>query len=312
MQNIQYRLKIYPPSDKIYRMKQVILFYKFVKIDDPTELMYAQRLICTKLNLKGRILISDHGINGTLGGNKTNLNKYIKLNSLNSLLQNIHYKWSDGVDNIFPKLSIKVRDEIITFGTKDEIKVDDHGLIGTAKHISAVELHQLIAKKGDQVIFFDGRNSYESAIGRFKGAVLPNINRTSEFLNEIKDPKYDCLKDKIIITYCTGGIRCEILSSLLINRGFKHVYQLDGGIVSYCEQYGDQGLWEGALYVFDRRMIINYSDKTKKLGSCVFCNHKTNRYINCANQICNLLFLSCDNCSQKKYCLNEPVSGIVV
>jgi len=293
-------------------MKKVILFYKFIKIDDPVKLMEEQKLVCPKLSLKGRILISDHGINGTLGGNKTDLDKYIKQNNTNPQLQNIHYKWSDGGDEIFPKLSIKVRDEIITFGAKSEIKVDDHGLIGAAKHITADELHELINQKGDQVIFFDGRNSYESTIGRFKGAVLPNIDKASEFLEEIKDPKYDYLKDKIVITYCTGGIRCEILGTLLINRGYKHVYQLDGGIVSYCEKYGDQGLWEGSLYVFDRRMVINYSDKTKKLGSCVFCNNKTNRYINCANQICNLLFLSCSDCSQKKYCLNELRSGIVI
>jgi UPF0176 protein len=293
-------------------MQKVILFYKFIEVKDPTKLMNAQKQLCSSLNLRGRILISSHGINGTLGADQKSLDRYIKSNNSNPILNDIQYKWSDGQVDIFPKLSIKVRDEIITFGSTDEIKVDNHGVIGAAKHINADKLHELIAKKGDQVVFFDGRNSYESTIGRFKNAVLPNVSNTKDFLQEIKNPKYDYLKDKIVVTYCTGGIRCEILSTLLINRGFKYVYQLEGGIVSYCEKYGDNGLWEGSLYVFDRRMVIDYSDKTKKLGNCVFCSNKTNRYINCANKVCNLLFLSCNECNHKKYCLNDSRSAIVV
>jgi UPF0176 protein len=293
-------------------MEKVILFYKFVNINDPLELMDEHRKICQKLNLKGRILISKHGINGTLGGTKANLDEYIKTNNKHALLSDIWYKWSDGNNDTFPKLSIKVRDEIITFGFKDEIKIDGKGVVNTAKHIDADDLHKLVQEKGDQVIFFDGRNSYESAIGRFKNAVLPNVNKTKEFLEEIKKPKYDELKDKTIITYCTGGIRCEILSVILQNNGFKHVYQLDGGIVSYCEKYGDDGLWEGSLYVFDGRMKLDYSANTKKLGSCLFCNNKTNRYINCANKVCNDLFLCCENCIDNKYCLNEVIPAKIV
>ena len=274
--------------------------------------MEAQRYLCSKLGLKGRILISNQGINGTLGGSKQNLQKYIEANGVNKELSDIHYKWSNGDDDTFPKLSIKVRDEIITFKAKDEITVDDSGIVGRAEHIGPDELHDLIKKEGDKVVFFDGRNSYESAIGRFKGAVLPNISNTKDFIEDIKDSKYDYLKDKILITYCTGGIRCEILGTLLKHRGFKNVYQLDGGIVSYCEKYSDQGLWEGSLYVFDRRMTIDYSNNTKKLGSCNYCGNKTNRYINCANKVCNLMFLACGSCRDKTYCLNEPESAIVV
>jgi UPF0176 protein len=293
-------------------VKKVILFYKFIDISDTNQVMKDQKALCIALDLKGRILISVHGINGTLSGSKISLDKYIKANDKDLILKNIWYKWSDAETDVFPKLSIKVRDEIITFGATDEIKVDSSGVVGSAKHINPDDLHKLIAEKGDQVIFFDGRNSYESAIGRFKGAVLPSINRTKEFLEEIKDPKYNYLKNKIIITYCTGGIRCEILSTLLINRGFKNVYQLEGGIVSYCEKYGDEGLWEGSLYVFDGRMAIDYSSHTSKLGNCAFCNNKTNRYINCANVECNLLFLGCESCKDKKYCLNEVSSSILV
>ncbi|HUC95371.1 MAG TPA: rhodanese-related sulfurtransferase [Candidatus Saccharimonadia bacterium] len=292
-------------------MGKIILYYKFIPVEDPQALMQQQRNLCSDLNLKGRILISKHGINGTLGGNKLNLKKYINSNEESKLLKNVAYKWSDGAKDVFPKLSIKVRDEIITFDATDKIKVTKKGVVGAGKHIEAEALHKLIEEKGDEVVFFDGRNNYESAIGRFKGAVLPNINKTKEFLDEIKSFKYDYLKNKTIVTYCTGGIRCEVLSTLLINNGFKNVYQLSGGIVNYCEKFGDSGLWEGSLYVFDRRMTINYSKQTKKLGTCVFCKLKTNRYINCANKPCNLLFLCCNDCSANEFCINEPKSATI-
>jgi UPF0176 protein len=105
-------------------------------------------------------------------------------------------------------------------------------------------------------VFFDGRNAHEAAIGKFKNAVVPNTFTTHDFITELESGKYDDIKDKPIVTYCTGGIRCEVLSSLMINRGFKEVYQIDGGIVKYGEVYGDDGLWEGSLRVFDSILVI--------------------------------------------------------
>jgi len=106
--------------------------------------------------------------------------------------------------------------------------------------------------------FFDGRNAFEAEIGRFKNAVVPDIQTTHDFVAEIESGKYDHLKDKPIVTYCTGGIRCEILSAVMLNRGFKEVYQIEGGIARYGQKYRDAGLWEGALYVFDNRMAVSF------------------------------------------------------
>ncbi len=123
-----------------------------------------------------------------------------------------------------------------------------------------------------------------------------------DFLSEISSDKYDEIKDKPVVTYCTGGVRCEVLSALMKNRGFKEVYQVDGGIVKYGEEYGDDGLWDGALYIFDGRMTQRFSENSKDIGKCVHCGEKTSRFINCANVACNKLVLVCDTCDAQLKC----------
>ena len=128
------------------------------------------------------------------------------------------------------------------------------------------------------------------------------MKTTPDFLRELEDPKYDAIKERPIVTYCTGGIRCEILSVLMKNRGFKEVYQIDGGIVKYGEKYGDDGYWEGSLYIFDGRMNHRFSSSSKDIGACVHCSGKTSRFINCADVSCNQLTLVCEPCTAKTYC----------
>jgi UPF0176 protein len=149
------------------------------------------------------------------------------------------------------------------------------------------------------VVFFDGRNAHEALIGKFKNAVVPNTNTSRDFIAELESDKYDDIKDKKVITYCTGGIRCEVISAMMKKRGFTDVYQIDGGIVKYGEAYGDDGLWEGSLRVFDNRMTVNFSDKAKTIGECVHCSGKTSNFENCANMQCNELVLICENCKKK-------------
>ena len=145
-------------------------------------------------------------------------------------------------------------------------------------------------------MFFDGRNGYEAKIGRFKNAIVPDVNHTRDFVSEIESGKYDHLKDKPIVTYCTGGIRCEILSAVMVNRGFKEIYQIDGGIVRYAQKYGDDALWQGSLYTFDNRMTMDFSDHTPVLGECEKCGGSTKQFYNCATPTCHSLILLCDNC----------------
>jgi UPF0176 protein len=279
-------------------MQKILLYYKFTPIADPVTLKLWQKTLTESLNLRGRILISKHGLNGTVGGDIDDLKKYIKVTKEFPGFKGIVFKWSDGGREDFPRMSVKVRDEIVAFDAVDELKVDESGVVGGGKHLKPKDVNKLVEERGDDVVFFDGRNAHEAAIGKFKNAVVPDTRTSRDFIKELESGKYDDLKDKPIVTYCTGGIRCEILSSLMKNRGFEEVYQIDGGIVKYGETYGDDGLWEGSLRVFDDRMTVDFSDHAKTIGECSHCQGKTSNYENCAWANCNDLVLICENCKE--------------
>lgn len=262
--------------------------------------MLWQKTLCESLNLRGRILISPHGLNGTVGGELKDLKSYIKATKQFPSFKKMVFKWSDGTREHFPRLRVKVREEIVSFKAADELRVDEHGVVGGGKHLKPRQIHELVKNRGEDVVFFDGRNAHEAAIGRFKDAVVPDVHTSHDFVKELDSGKYDELKDKPVVTYCTGGIRCEVISSLMKNRGFEEVYQIDGGIVKYGEAYGDDGLWEGSLRVFDDRMTVNFSDHTKVIGQCTHCEAKTSNYENCAWAHCNDLVLICETCKQHK------------
>jgi len=285
-------------------MQKIILYYKFVPIADPETVRLWQRALCERLNLKGRILISEHGINGTLGGDIADLKTYINQTKGYLAFKSTEFKWSDGSSSDFPKLQVKARSEIVTFGAPDEIEVDERGIVGGGKHLKPEELHELVKLRGQDVVFFDGRNAYEAKVGRFKNAIVPDVAHTRDFAVELEDPKYDAIKHKPVVTYCTGGVRCEVLSMLMKKRGFQEVYQIDGGIHKYGETYGDDGLWEGSLYVFDGRMSHKFSDKAVDIGDCSHCSGKTSNYQNCANKACNKLILVCEDCQDKVLCMD--------
>ena len=276
---------------------KIILYYGFAPVADPETLKLWQSTLCESLNLKGRILISRHGINGTLGGDMDDLKKYVKQTKQYPGFKKIDFKWSEGTGNDFPRLSVKVRDELITFGASDEIEVNESGVINGGKHLTPEEVHQLVENRGDEVIFFDGRNSYEAKVGKFKNAVVPNVNTTKDFIAELESGKYDSLKSKPVVTYCTGGIRCEVLSAVMKKRGFQEVYQMSGGIVRYGEKFKDEGYWEGSLYTFDGRMTIDFSEKTHVIGKCDKCGAATKSFRNCADDYCHQLYLLCDACN---------------
>jgi UPF0176 protein len=284
-------------------MQKILLYYKFTPVADPEAVRLWQRTLCEMLNLKGRILISEHGINGTVGGDMEDLKRYAKETKAFPAFKGMAFKWSEGLREDFPRLSVKVRKEIVTFGAADEIQVDERGIVGGGRHLKPEQVHKLVEERGQDVVFFDGRNAYEAAVGRFKNAVVPEVEHTRDFTKELEDPKYNAIKDKPVVTYCTGGIRCEVLSMLMKKRGFKEVYQIDGGIVKYGETYRDEGLWEGSLYVFDDRMGVKFSDDAKDIGQCVHCAVATSNYENCADKTCNKLVLICENCAGRQtYC----------
>ncbi|EYT61589.1 MULTISPECIES: oxygen-dependent tRNA uridine(34) hydroxylase TrhO [Microbacterium] len=282
---------------------KIVLFYAFTPLADPDAIRVWQRDIGEALGLRGRLIISKDGINGTLGGDIGALKKWLRSFRSYQPFADADIKWSEGtgvdaqgrsVD--FPKLSVKVRDEIVSFGAPGELRVDENGVVGGGTRLTPEELHGLIDERGEDVVFFDGRNALEAQIGRFRGAVVPDTETTRDFVELLDSGVYDDLKDKPVVTYCTGGIRCEVLSSLMTARGFGEVYQLEGGIVRYGEKYGDDGLWDGSLYVFDGRGSVDFSDHAAVIGECVGCGAATKRTANCPDPSCRSQFVVCEGC----------------
>lgn len=276
-------------------MEKVVLFYKFVPINDVETVKFWQRALCEKLALKGRVLISKHGINGTLGGELMNLKYYTREMKQHSLFSRIDWKWNEGSARDFPKLQVKVRDEIVAFDAADELEVTEDGVIGGGTRLTPQQLHDLLAEKGDDVVFYDGRNPFEAEIGKFKNAVIPDVEHSRDFQRDIEDGEIAKYKDRPIVTYCTGGIRCEVLTSMMKSRGYQDVYQLDGGIVRYGEAFGNEGLWEGNLFVFDGRMQVSFGDGATDIASCYACGIATSRQVNSLG-IHRKLYVCCENC----------------
>ena len=277
-------------------MQKVLLFYKFVPIADTETVLFWQRALCEKLGLKGRVLISPHGINATLGGDIMSLKYYTRAMKEHSLFGGITFKWSGGDGSEFPKLKVKVKAEIVAFNAADEIVVGKNGIENGGRHLQPIAVHKLVQERGKDVIFYDGRNMYEAQIGKFKNAVIPNVTTSRDFKKDLEEGEISKYKDKPIVTYCTGGIRCEVLSAMMLNRGFKEVYQVDGGIVKYGEKFADEGMWEGKLFVFDNRMKMGFSDKAKDIASCEICKVKTSHQVNSTN-VRRKLHVMCENCA---------------
>ena len=279
---------------------KILLFYLFIPLADPEAIRLWQRDLCESLGIRGRILLSKDGINGTVGGELKDVKKYVRKTREYAPFKAIDFKWSEGIGDDFPRLSVKVKDELVSFGAPGELKVDETGVKGGGQRLTPEQLHELVQTK--DVTFFDGRNKFEAEIGRFRDAVVPDVDHTRDFVAELDGGKYDHLKNQPVVTYCTGGIRCEVLSSLMRERGFNEVYQLEGGIVRYGETFKDDGLWDGALYVFDERKSIEFSDHAKVIGHCMICGTATSRMENCADPSCHEQRVVCDEHSDQAAC----------
>lgn len=266
--------------------QKIILYYKFTEVADPDAVRRWQTVIAAERGLNGRVIVSGHGINATLGGDIEALEDYIEQmeNYEQADFSSIEYKWSDGGYEHFPKLSVKTRKELVTLDPEEDFDVFD-----TGTPLKPEEWHDFMEQHPD-VTVLDARNNYESAIGRFKGAVAPDITTFKEIKPHLE--KLD--KDKPLITYCTGDVRCEYLTAYMKHKGFKEVYHLDGGIVKYGEKFADEGYWDGSCYVFDKRVGITFSDNAKAIAQCSFCEKRTSFYRNCTNGKCNKRMLLCE------------------
>lgn len=276
---------------------KIVLFYQFTPLADPEAIRLWQHTLAAAHGLTGRILISHQGINATVGGDIDSVKRYLRGTKEYPAFKNIDVKWSGGSAADFPRLSAKVRPEIVTFGAPAEVDVDATGVVGGGTKLTPKQLNELVAAPGgDRVAFFDGRNRIEAEIGRFRGAIVPPADTTRDFIGLLEAGEYDDLKDRPVVTYCTGGVRCEVLSALMVKRGFTQVYQLEGGIHRYGEEFGDDGLWEGSMYVFDRRMKIDFSDSPAILATCRECGTPTSRLANHPDPAGRELVPLCEAC----------------
>lgn len=269
---------------------KVILFYKYTAVDNPERLMEEQREICKRLNLKGRMIVAKEGINATLEGTEESIKKYVDILLKDKRFAKTHIKMSDGTGEAFPKLSIKVRPEIVASGIDDL----DPNII-TGKYISASKLHDWILGNKEFYIV-DMRNDYEQKVGYFENSILSNMENFKDLPRLLPNLKH--LKGKTIVTVCTGGVRCEKASGFLIQNGFSDVYQLYGGIVTYMEKYPNEE-FKGALYVFDNRLVMGFNMEDPKreiIGRCASCNSPSENYINCKDDFCHRHFICCKNC----------------
>ena len=267
-----------------------ILFYKFVKLDNVAPWRDEHQKLCDSLLLKGKVLVAAEGINGCLSGDDVAIDDYkIALRS-DALFSDVEFKERQVDGHTFRKMMVRIRDEIITF--KQPFNFDTR-----ADYIEPAELEKLYEDNAEFTII-DTRNSYESQIGKFKGAIAPSLDVFSEFPQVVEQLQH--LKDKQVIVYCTGGIRCEKASAYMKEQGFSNVRQLHGGILKYGDVCSSDH-WEGKCFVFDERVAVDIDEKKTcvPITDCVHCGAKSGKFYNCSNVDCDTRFISCKECIVK-------------
>jgi len=276
---------------------RILLYYKYVPIEDPQGFAAEHLQYCKDLGVKGRILIAEEGINGTLSGTVEQTERYMADLRSNPLFADIVFKIDPSEGHAFKKLFVRHKKELVTLRYDKKL----NPLTDGGGRLKPKEFHDYLHR--DDVVVLDGRSGYEYDLGRFKGAIRPDVEAFREFPAWIRENMAEH-KDKTILTYCTGGIRCEMLTAVLKNEGFGDVYQLDGGIVTYGQDPEVQGRgFEGNLYVFDERVSVrvNRTDEHVTVGQCHHCGGPTDRFINCADDTCHHQHLVCDECLDTKH-----------
>lgn len=264
---------------------KTISLYKYINIEDPESLKNKIRNLCMDLHILGRILIGKEGINAAVSGKIESIEKFKKELKRDPKFSDLTFREQLVESNSYHKLVVKVREEIVHFGEK----VD---LTKTGEYLPPEKLKEMYDNREDFVII-DVRNDYETKIGKFEDALTLPIKTFREFPKEVKN--LENLKDRKVVMYCTGGIRCEKASAFLKQQGFDKVYQLEGGIINFVNQFPNT-YWKGGLFVFDDRVVSNLGEP---ITECEICNVKTNECINCFNLDCDRLTVMCKECQQK-------------
>lgn len=276
---------------------KILLYYKYVQIDDPEVVKNTQKAYGQYFDLKGRILISKEGINGTVAGTVEDIDGYIEETKKDPRFADMEWKVSFADEQVFKKLKVVVRDEIVTLGIKKT--GSDVSLENKANYIEPAELLELY-EKNEEFVIIDARNEYEAIIGKFKNSITPDIENFRDFPQFVEKQLKEH-KDKTVVTYCTGGVRCEKASAYLRENGFKNVRQLHGGIHEYGEQAGGK-YFEGEMFVFDSRLHVPVNKvNPTSITECLYCQKKMTRYVDCVVPSCDSLFTCCEECQEKHH-----------
>ena len=274
---------------------QVLLYYNYVDIEDPETFAKEHLRFCKDLELKGRILVATEGINGTVSGTVEATNKYMEAMHSDPRFEDMIFKVDEADGHAFKKMHVRPRPELVTLRLEDDI--DPREITG--EYLKPKEFYE--ALQDEDTVVLDARNDYEYDLGHFRGAIRPDIKTFRELPKWVEENK-EMLEGKKVVTYCTGGIRCEKFSGWLKKSGFEDVAQLHGGIVTYGKDPEVQGeLWDGKLYVFDERISVPVNRKEHVVvGKDYFDGKPCERYVNCANPECNKQIL-CSEENEHKY-----------
>ena len=265
----------------------ILLYYCYTPIEDPEQFRYQHHLFCLDLDLRGRIIVAPEGINGTVSGLREHCDQYMQAMQADPRFAGIDFKVDEYDTHAFQKLHVRVKPEIVH---SDLPHIDPN--VQTGIHLAPEAFKQM--KDQDDVVLLDVRSNYEHHIGRFKNAVTLDIENFRDFPDKVAE--LESLKDKKVITYCTGGIKCEKASAFLLEKGFENVYQLHGGIIKYGIEQGGED-FEGKCYVFDNRVAVDVNKiNPVTISSCYVCGTRSDRMVNCANPECNNHVPLCESC----------------
>lgn len=277
---------------------KIISFYKYVTIVDPETLAKEHLSWCIENELKGKVYLAEEGINGSVFGDDKKIEKYKNHLYQYPMFADIWFKETSTDEIAFTKMHVRVKSEIVNSGLVNT------SLAHTAPRLTPEQLLKFYEDEIDFIIV-DARNWYESKIGKFKNAITPQITHFREWPKVVES--LNQYKDKTIITYCTGGIRCEKASAYMREQGFNNVYQIDGGILNYIQKFPDT-YWEGGMFVFDDRRVLepNTKEELKYTANCHFCGKPTAYHINCHNLDCDKIIICCHECKIiNEYCCSD-------
>ena len=261
-------------------------FYKYIELDNLEELRHTLFLEWNKLNVLGRIYLSVEGLNAQISVPEHNLNLFKQSINNNPVFKNVPLKFAIQEGLSFLKLTIKIKDAIVAY----KISKNEYDMNKIGKHLNYKGYNQAI---DDGATIIDMRNYYEGEVGKFKGAITPDVDTSMELLPEVKNILQGQEDDKILL-YCTGGIRCEKASAYLIHHGFKNVNQLQGGIIQYAsdvKKNNEESKFIGKNFVFDHRLGERITDDV--ISECHQCKEPSDNHTNCVNQACHILFIQC-------------------